>query len=255
MRIQIVSDLHLSLWPFELPATGADVVVVAGDVARPREAIAWLTAIPGPVLYVAGNHEFYGGSIDGTRAELARLAAGTNVRFLDDGEVEIAGVRFLGNTLWTDFRLFGSDGPKRERAITETMRFVRDFTRIRAAESGDRLFTPDDSTALFDAHARWLRERLGDARAGPTVVITHHAPSPSSIHPRFADSLVNVAFASDLTDLLDGARVRLWIHGHMHDSFDYVENGTRVVCNPRGYAKGGVEENRAFDPAFVVSVE
>ena len=254
MKLQIVSDLHLSLWPFELPATDADVVVVAGDVARPREAIDWLKAVRRPVLYVAGNHEFYGGSIDGTRAELKRLAAGSNVRVLDDDEVEIDGVRFLGNTLWTDFRLYG-DGPKRERAVAEATRFVRDFTRIRATASSDRLFAVDDSVALFDAHARWLRERLADTRAGPTVVITHHAPSPASIHPRFADSLVNVAFASDLTDLLDGASVRLWIHGHMHDSFDYVENGTRIVCNPRGYAKGGVGENRLFDPQRVVSVE
>lgn len=254
MRLHVVSDLHLSLWPFELPATDADAVVVAGDVARPHEAIAWLTQIRRPVLYVAGNHEFYGGSIDGTRAELRRLAAGTNVVLLDDDEVEIDGVRFLGNTLWTDFRLFGN-GPKRERAVAETTRFVRDFTRIRAAESGDRLFTVDDSVALFDAHARWLRERLAETHVGPTVVITHHAPSRASIHPRFADSLVNVAFASDLTGLLDGSRVRLWIHGHMHDSFDYVENGTRVVCNPRGYAKGGIGENRAFDPARVVTVE
>lgn len=253
MNLQIVSDLHLSLWPFELPATDADVVVVAGDVARPREAMAWLTGIGRPVLYVAGNHEFYGGSIDGTRAELKRLAAGTLVRVLDDDEVEIDGVRFLGNTLWTDFRLVG-EGSRRDRAVAEATRFVRDFTRIRASESGERLFTVDDSVALFDAHARWLRERLADTRAGPTVVITHHAPSPASIHPRFASSLVNVAFASDLGALFDRSRVRLWVHGHMHDSFDYVLNGTRVVCNPRGYAKGGIAENRMFDPKLIVSV-
>lgn len=254
MRIQIVSDVHLSVWPFELPVTDADLVVVAGDVARPHDAIAWLTAIPARVLYVAGNHEFYGGSIDATRAELKRLAQGTNVAVLDDDEIVIEGVRFVGNTLWTDFRLFG-EGPKRDRAVAEATRFVRDFSRIRASEAGDRLFTADDSAALFDRHAAWLRERLGDAHPGPTVVITHHAPSPASIHPRFADSLVNVAFASDLTDLIDGARVRLWIHGHMHDGFDYMENGTRVVCNPRGYAKGGIPENRTFDPAFVATVE
>ena len=34
--------------------------------------------------------------------------------------------------------------------------------------------------------------------------------------------------------MLDGSRAQLWIHGHTHDSFDYVVNGTRVVCNPRG---------------------
>ena len=44
------------------------------------------------------------------------------------------------------------------------------------------------------------------------------------------------------------------MHGHTHDSFDYVVRGTRVVCNPRGYAKDGVNENPAFDPEFVVEI-
>jgi calcineurin-like phosphoesterase family protein len=85
-------------------------------------------------------------------------------------------------------------------------------------------------------------------------VITHHAPSPASIHPRFAGSLMNACFVSRADDLLDGSRVQLWIHGHTHDSFDYQLNGTRVVCNPRGYARDGVNENARFDPDFIVEV-
>jgi hypothetical protein len=85
-------------------------------------------------------------------------------------------------------------------------------------------------------------------------VVTHHAPSPASIHPRFAASPLNACFVSNAEHLLDGDRVRLWIHGHTHDSFDYVVNGTRVVCNPRGYAKNGVNENPRFDAEFVVDV-
>jgi hypothetical protein len=85
-------------------------------------------------------------------------------------------------------------------------------------------------------------------------VITHHAPSRHSIHPRFADSLLNACFVSDAAHLLGADRVSLWIHGHTHDSFDHRVNGTRVVCNPRGYARGGVNENPAFDPHFSVEV-
>ena len=86
------------------------------------------------------------------------------------------------------------------------------------------------------------------------MVITHHAPSRHSIHPRFADSLLNACFVSDAAHLLDADRVSLWIHGHTHDSFDHRVNGTRVVCNPRGYARGGVNENPAFDPHFAIEV-
>jgi hypothetical protein len=75
------------------------------------------------------------------------------------------------------------------------------------------------------------------------------------MHPRFADSLLNASFVSDAKHLIDGSRARLWIHGHTHDSFDYVLNGTRVVCNPRGYARDGVNENRRFDANFSIEID
>jgi len=251
MKLNVLSDLHLGLGALALPGNEADVMILAGDIARPPEAIAWASGAGKPVLYVPGNHEFYGGSIDGTVEELKRLSAGTRIRVLDDEEVVIQGVRFLGSTLWTDFRLFGEDG-KRAASIEEAQRLMRDFSRIRI---GDALFTPEASAGLFARHAAWLRSRLAQRWSGPTVVITHHAPSARSIHPRFAGSLLNACFVSDLEGLMDGACVTLWIHGHTHDSFDYSVKGTRVLCNPRGYAKDGVDENPGFDANLVAAVE
>ena len=253
MKLNIVSDLHLSLDALAIPDTDADLVVLAGDLARPREAIAWASRLGKPALYVIGNHEFYGGSLDGTVEELRGLCAGTNVRLLDNDAATIGGVRFLGSTLWTDFRLFDS-GEQRAAALPELLRFNRDYTRIRIASGSDRLFTPDDSAALFARNAAWLAAQLAEPFDGTTVVITHHAPSRHSIHPRFAGSPVNACFVSDAEYLIDGRRAALWIHGHTHDSFDYVVNGTRVLCNPRGYARNGMNENAAFDPQLVVEV-
>ena len=254
MKLNILSDVHLSLGPLERPVNDADAVVLAGDLARPKEAVAWLLGFDKPVFYVAGNHEFYGGSIAGTMAELKQLCAETNVCVLDNAEVIFEGVRFLGTTLWTDFMLFG-DGETRAAAMQEAVKFMRDFSRIRLGETGQRLFTPADSAAQFDIHVHWLERALAEPYAGATVVITHHAPSRRSIHPRFADSLLNACFVSDAERLLDGSRARLWIHGHVHDSFDYVLNGTRVVCNPHGYVKNGVNENPLFDANLVVEVD
>ncbi len=250
MKLSVLSDLHLSRGALAIPANDADAVVLAGDIARPKEAIAWASGFAKPVLYVAGNHEFYGGSIAGTVAELKRLSAGSKIHVLDDDEVIIEGVRFLGTTLWTDFMLFG-EGEKRAAAMREAQRFMRDFSRIRLGESP---FTPEASAALFKRHAAWLERKLAEPYAGPTVVITHHAPSRKSIHPRFADSLMNACFVSDAEHLIDGSRARLWIHGHTHDSFDYTVNGARVLCNPRGYAKDGVNENPLFDVNLSVEV-
>lgn len=250
MRLNVLSDLHLSLGPLATPANDADAVVLAGDIARPQEAIAWASGFAKPVLYVPGNHEFYGGSIAGTVAELKRLSAGSDIHVLDDDEVIIQGVRFLGSTLWTDFMLFG-EGERRAAAMREAQRFMRDFSRIRLGESP---LTPDASAALFKRHAAWLERKLAEPYAGPTVVITHHAPSRKSVHPRFAESLMNACFVSDAERLIDGRLARLWIHGHTHDSFDYSVNGTRVLCNPRGYAKDGVNENRLFDADLTFDV-
>jgi predicted phosphodiesterase len=254
MKLNILSDLHLSQGGLAWPVNDADVVVLAGDIARPTEAVAWASRLGKPVLYVPGNHEYYGGSIEGSAAQLRRLCEGSRIHFLDDATQLIGNVRFIGSTLWTDFRLFG-EGHGREAAIQEALRFTRDFTRIRMDEASQVMFTPADSVCLFERHAAWLAAELAKPHDGPTVVITHHAPSRSSIHPRFKGSLVNACFVSDAEYLLDGDRAQLWIHGHTHDSFDYVCNGTRVVCNPRGYARDGVNENAAFDPNFTVAVQ
>ncbi|HKW79631.1 MAG TPA: metallophosphoesterase [Casimicrobiaceae bacterium] len=253
MKLNILSDLHLSLGALAPPKTGAEVVILAGDIARPREAIRWASTLAKPVLYVAGNHEFYGGSIPGTVAELKALCAGTAIRVLDNDEVVIDGVRFLGTTLWTDFRLFG-DGDKRAAAMLEALRTMRDYSRIRLDDDSGALLTPESSAALFALHAGWLERKLAEPHPGPTVVITHHAPSKKSIHRRYAGSLLNACFVADVERLAGADRVQLWVHGHTHDSFDYQMNGTRVVCNPRGYAQNGVDENPQFDARYVVEV-
>lgn len=253
MKLNIVSDLHLNVCGFGRPENDADVVILAGDIARPGEAVAWARDFGKPVLYVPGNHEFYGGSLDGVAAELERLSAGTCVRVLDNAEVAIGRVRFLGSTLWTDFGLFG-DGESRAAAMVQGQDLMRDFSRIRLTEKGDAVFSPEDAAALFEHDASWLAARLDAAHDGPTVVITHHAPSRKSVHPRFARSLLSACFVSDAERLLGGSRVQLWVHGHTHDTFDYVVNGTRVICNPRGYAKGGVNENPRFDPNLTIEI-
>lgn len=253
MKLHVLSDLHLSLADMEVAPTDADVVILAGDIARPDKACAWVRRIDKPVVYVAGNHEHYQGNLQGTLQALRREYPGSTVHVLECEAWVYGGVRFLGATLWSDFRLFPDD-ETRARAMAEASIRIRDFQRIVVDPVSRRLFTPQDSRALFDRSATWLDAQLQQAFDGPTVVVTHHAPSPRSIHPRFADSLINGCFVSDLEHLMGGDRVRLWIHGHTHDSADYTVRGTRVLCNPRGYVVQGVRENAAFDPTLVAQV-
>lgn len=253
MKINLMSDLHLSVAGLEPPRTDADLIVLAGDIARPDAAIAWARSLERPVLYVPGNHEFYGGSLDGTVRRLKQLAQGTAITVLDNEVAVVDGVRFLGSTLWTNFEL-AQDPAERLEAERIALSLVWDFSRIRIAEAGTDLFSPRESAARFATNAAWIAATLAAPFDGPTVVITHHAPSRRSIHPRFADSPINDCFVSEAEALMDAGRVDLWIHGHTHNSFDYRVGATRVLCNPRGYRKDGVNENPDFELGMVIPV-
>lgn len=253
-KLQILSDLHLSVAPLPPPHTEADVVVLAGDIDRPEAAVAWACSLQKPVVYVPGNHEFYGSSLPQTLARLKALTQGTCVHVLDNEALQLCGVRFLGSTLWTDFALAG-EGAARTAALAQSVQFNRDFSRIRLHAGDDApCLTPQDCAALFARNAAWLQAQLAQDFAGPTVVVTHHAPALPSIAAQFAGSPLNANFASDAAWLVQGKRAQLWVHGHMHHRCDYAIDGTRVLCNPRGYARQGVSENPDFDPGYTVQL-
>ena len=244
MRLHILSDLHLEFDPsFRPPAADADVLILDGDIAPGTDGLAAFADSEIPVIYVPGNHEYYDADLESMERRIRGYAKELGIHLLDRDEVVLDGVRFLGTTLWTDFNLYGAD--QIPRAFEEANRHVLDFRMIRYR---DRLLIPEDTIDFHLYAVRWLAQRLDTPFAGPTVVITHHAPHPNSVHPRWQRNLVNPAFVSDLTPLM--GRARLWIHGHTHDSFDYEVAGTRVICNPKGY----LNENRSFRPDLTVTV-
>lgn len=244
MRIRVLSDLHLEAAPFDPPAAPADVVVLAGDIHNGGAGVEWAKAqFAAPVLYVAGNHEAYDGEFHATEAALREAATDSQVQILDCSETVIDGVRFLGCTLWTDFALYGEAG--RKLALEKYGAWLIDYRSIRWH---DRAFSVADSTALHAAHRTWLTSRLLRPYEGVTVVITHHVPHPGSIAPKFTAHPLNPAFVSNLESFM--GRAQLWIHGHTHRAFDYTVRGTRIVCNPRGYA----DEETGFRGDLVVEV-
>lgn len=254
MKVALVSDVHLSVDVLPFPEAEADVLVLAGDIARPASAMEWARSTRIPTLYVAGNHEFYGSDLPTTYERLARLAEGTNIRVLERSEWHHRGARFLGCTLWSDYRLFESGGA-RAKGLGDAVRYIRDFSRIRVAPDFDDTFSPAVSQLLFAQSVAWLDECFSRSHPGPTVVVTHFAPTPQSIAARFRESPINASFVSDLTEKIRAWQPDLWLHGHTHDSFDYRVGRTRIVCNARGYAKGGVNENASFDPGFTIDLD
>lgn len=251
MKLHILSDLHLEFGPLELPATEADVLVLAGDIDLHTRGIEWgaSVALGRPVIYVPGNHEYYHSHMSGLALEMRKRADARGVHLLDSDEVVVGDVRFLGTTLWTDFALYGPSASTIQAMRTADI-YMADFGLIRYG--GKRLFTARDAARIHHAAVRWLRQRLAVAHNGPTVVVTHHCPHPRSIPTRFEGDILTPAFCSDLSSLIEEFQPDLWVHGHTHDSFDYRVGGTRVVCNPRGYY--GRELNASFRADLTVDL-
>jgi hypothetical protein len=253
MRIALLSDVHLSVNAIPFPQVEADVVVLAGDIARPAAAIEWARSCPTPIVYVAGNHEFYGSDLVSTYQHLNRLAQGTRIHVLERSEYVHEGVRFLGCTLWSDYRLYDKS-EDRALGIDMATKLIRDFSHIKVSPDFPDLFTPAISQLVFLQTVAWLEECFSRDSTLPTVVVSHFAPTRSSISPAFADSPINSSFVSDLAARIKVWQPALWLHGHTHGSFDYRVGNTRVICNARGYAKGGINENPDFDDACVIEL-
>jgi predicted phosphodiesterase len=249
MKLRILSDLHIEFANWSPPAADADVVVLAGDIHIKGRAVAWAKAqFPDqPVIFVPGNHDYYGGSLRHTLERMREEATGSNVHVLHDSAVVIDGVRFIGGTLWTDYRLTGNE----PLAQWDAQQRLEDFKKIR-----DEQFSKLKPHKLASKHAQtraFFHEQFEQPFEGKTVVVTHHAPCELSIHERYRGDKdhLNAAYASRLDHMM-GDHVALWVHGHTHDSFDYEMHGTRVVCNPRGYAPDDV--NPDFNDSFICEI-
>lgn len=245
MKLLIYSDLHTEFAPFTIPASAhqeADVVVLAGDIGvgniNPHHMYegvlsgeaSWYTH---PYVYVPGNHEYY----DRSDVLLAKRWQSPFCKI-------IQGVRFLNTTLWTNMHLRGN---RDELVYAEAL---NDFRRCRY---NNRRFTSMD---WLDEHNRamlLLTAHLRADREIPTVIVTHHAPHVNSTDQRWGEHHDGY-YASDLEDFILEYKPKLWIHGHVHKSNDYMIGDTRIISNPRGYVGSAEHSNPTFDPHKIVEV-
>lgn len=234
LRVQVLSDIHLdrqlhqgfqALSQATQAAEGVDALVLAGDVAEfhSPHCVAWFELFCRKyphVIYVPGNHDYWGKPIDETIAALSALSAKfPNLHVLRRDTVTIKGQRFIGATLW-----FGDTPTARIRA----KRWI-DFSRI------------GDSVRLWDEAKQDRNYLMTNVQAGDFVV-THHLPLFRSLDPRFLprDGGLgdNCFYLHDIPELFGTSRSpSFWVHGHTHCHHDYMAGDTRVICNPWGYHK------------------
>ena len=225
MKIALVSDLHFEMRPQRVQLDRAvDVLVLAGDIDRWDHVYDTAQFIANGfarhIIHVAGNHEYYGARIDN------QIESKGNFHHLNNSSVEIDGVTFGGGTLWTDYNLYGNAIMSKIHAADG----LNDYRRIKmGAAEGYRKFRPHDALERHIVTRDYIFKNM------PDVVVTHHSPSPLSIHPKYANDPLNPCYASDLTERIMFEGPSYWFHGHMHDTSDYMIGDTRVIANPYGY--------------------
>lgn len=287
MNIQLLSDLHLESNPHfkakSLP--GADLLVLAGDIGSyqggsllsslgiedfglarfsPLPVALGGAGWPTPVLFLPGNHEYDGLDFEAADKRLRDACERLGLIWLERQSVVLAGVRFVGCTLWTDFDALttsqanaeknqagditlGEQLKAREKAFRAANFYLK---KNHAFRHGQPMLAEEVREEGLKSQA-WLREALAQPFDGPTVVVTHFAPSLLSADPRYGLSPGTAGFCNSLDELLPLAT--LWLHGHLHCPNDYVRHGCRVVANPLGYARKG--EQQAFRESLCLTVK
>jgi len=275
MKIHLISDCHLNFEDLELP--GGDVLIMAGDIVeaghlrisdnlqrntfladRYRRFLKHELAKYRHVIYVLGNHEHYNNVYFDTFERIKKELPG-NVYLLEAESITIDDVHFFGGTFWTDMN-------KRDPLVLRYVdKNLSDFSVIKHNSFqvkniyGNSYYTDKFSTSfvadVFTDTVTKLKDFLLKHKENKVVVISHHAPCQLSINEKYKDDFpMNYGYFSDLSNLiLDNPQIKTWVHGHMHDSVDYMLGKTRVICNPRGY-QGYEDQTSIFDPNFTFEV-
>lgn len=264
-KFWILSDLHQEFssctWkPLPVDIPEHDALILAGDTHSPTaDAITYAERLTSkPVFMVCGNHEFYGTVMkDELVAARKRAAQSPNVTLLENDAVNFNDIRILGCTLWTDFELFGRD--YLEAAMWEAGRGMNDYNRIKRIDekSGKTCpLRPQDTLDRHKASRQFLETELAkrnDDKTERTIVITHHAPHRFGLHPNFKKDTISVAYASDLTAIIETHQPDLWVFGHTHTACDFTIGKTRLISNARGYV--GYEPRHAnYKQQLVIEV-
>lgn len=267
MYVNLISDIHLEFADLKLP--GGDVLLIAGDACEAHRIkpdmytgvmprlLKWETEEKrvdrhyrffkeecskyNHVLYIAGNHEHYGGKFNYTHDILRERLADCNVQVLERDTVDINGTLFIGTTLWSDV-----SNPLVEGVVRECM---NDYSSIKLKEHyghdpvqvNYRKLRPADTLREFYKSRDYIFKVAEDNPDKNIVVMTHHAPSEHSVDPMYKlpkHQEMNRAYYSDLDQqIIDHPNIKVWVHGHTHTDHDYVipHSQCRVLCHPRGY--------------------
>lgn len=260
INIALASDLHIELSrgsaPVpELPAD-ADVIVLAGDITNryhktknqfEQTFAAFRAKFTQPILFIPGNHEYYGSHYQTLNNELPVICKKYDITFLQMGYADIKGVRFFGCTLWSNFLLNGKE--EMPWVVHSAQGKLADFRAISYGEDG--LIRSTDTKKLFNENIEWLSKAIDECPSNmKKVICTHFGPERGCVSPEFAGDELNAYFVNDLSEFMVEKEPDLWLFGHTHFNVDYRVGKTRIVSNQKGYQR----ETTLFNPKLCITL-
>jgi len=262
-KVRYCSDLHTEFWPNAQmidtvlpPFEGDDdtLLIMAGDIGT-KDSIHFIEIMENlcsrfkEVFYIPGNHEYYGSDFQNVWQDFKDIYFSGLSNLHMNSTYEDNKVFVLGRTLWTDF------GGENKSYMYAAKRGMNDYYRI---ANGSSLLEPEDTLEQHKSDLEFFKKTLEDfverCDTRTLICVSHHAPSPKSVHPIYAaDSTVNTFYHSDLEDsLIKKYNPTYWIHGHTHMPFNYDVGVTRVICRPFGYY--GYEKGVPYNEKDVIEV-
>lgn len=251
MKIDFLSDIHFEFFNDnneiinrfkERFNTDSDYLIIAGDITpglltpkminseRVKELFEFFKNKYKQVFVVLGNHDYWAGDIANFVGKI-KLRYKDYFTVLENDTVDMGEFVIYGATMWTNT----ITDPNAKLSILFSMNDYRFITN-----RGKRVLV-ENLTDISNDTQKMLGEFLESTKK-PCIVVTHHAPSMRSGSKKFAQTrglngsdLVN-AYCNNLDSFIEQhPNIKVWVHGHVHNSVNYKINDTLVVANPFGY--------------------
>ena len=258
MKFRVFSDLHIDVnkqFNFNIPKIPKDNIlnIIPGDISGNFElTIKWLQENINKCLFISGNHELAGYDSIGTLQYFDNCFKSILIKdklYLQNSFIEIEDTIFIGSTLFTDYKYDDYyDISNMERAKI----FINDFRCGLYDICDDSVqLQPWHYKDLNEISFNYIKTIVEKYKNKKIVIITHHGCSSKDIIEKYKNHILNASFISEYDNfILKHKNIKYWIHGHLHNSSDYVIGKTRIICNPLGYNN----ENPNFNNNLILEV-